>query len=107
MTSYSSIFSEIFKDDSINTAFIHFFDNEAGKLSNDFMPVEVTTNSTDISVLQALNTTSSNRIIELETKVQELEAYILDLKDFMNTFRNAVYVQDISTGSEYAYDGLL
>jgi hypothetical protein len=46
-------------------------------------------------------------ITTLEDKVQELEAYIVSLKDFINTFKSAVYVQDVTTGDEYSYSGLL
>ena len=105
--SYSSIFNEIFKNDNINTDFIHFFDSEKNTISNDYMPAEVVVNAEQIAELQALNTINTDKISELETKVQALESYITDLKDFMNTFKSAVYVQDASTGQEYMYDGLL
>ena len=105
--SYSSIFNEIFKNDNINTDFIHFFDSQNNTISNDFMPVEVVVNAENVAELQAFNTINTNKISELETKVQALETYIMDLKNFMTTFKSAVYVQDITTGQEYNYDGLL
>lgn len=105
--SYSSIFNEIFKNDNINTDFIHFFDSQKNTISNDFMPVEVVVNAENVAELQAFNTINTNKISELETKVQALETYIMDLKNFMNAFKGAIYVQDITTGQEYNYDGLL
>ena len=105
--SYSSIFNEIFKNDNINTDFIHFFDSEKNTISNDYMPAEVVVNAEQIAELQALNTINTDKISELETKVQALESYITDLKDFMNTFKSAVYVQDASTGVEYDYTKII
>ncbi len=67
------------------------------------MPVEVVVNAENVAELQAFNIINTNKISELETKVQALETYILDLKNFMNTFKSAVCAQDISTGQEYDY----
>ena len=105
--SYSAIFNEIFKNDNINTDFIHFFDKAKNTLSNDYMPAEVIINAEQIAELQAFNATNTTEIADLEAKIQGLENYITDLKAFINTFKSAVYIEDVSTGQEYNYNKII
>jgi hypothetical protein len=93
MTSYSSTFNEIIVDSKINNSFFEFFDAEAGKLLNSFMPPEVVVNSEDIAILKG--------------QVTALNNYIAELKIFFTSFKSAVYIESSVQGVEQDYTHLL
>ena len=57
-----------------------------------------------------LNTKAGQKVyinsIDVEAEIQELKDYIIELKAFMNSFKNAVYLENDS-GQELDYTKLL
>jgi hypothetical protein len=100
MTSYSSTFNEIIKDNKINSAFFEFFDAEAGKLLNSYMPPEVVVNSEDIAILKA-------QVANQYAQITTLTNYIAELKIFIGAFKSAVYIESSTPGVELDYSYLL
>ena len=100
MTSYSSVFNEIIKDSKINSAFFEFFDAEAGKILNSFMPPEVVVNAEDIAILKG-------QVASQYAQITALNNYIAELKIFIGAFKSAVYIESNTPGVEIDYSYLL
>jgi hypothetical protein len=100
MTSYSSVFNEIIKNNKINSAFFEFFDTEAGKLLNSYMPPEVVVNSEEIAILKG-------QVASQYAQIAVLNNYIAELKIFIGAFKSAVYIESSVPGIEQDYTFLL
>ena len=65
-------------------------------------------NSGDVLVSDGvLGSMWSNRLTTLENEVQDLKKYIDELKLFINSFRNAIYLESSVVGVETDYTYLL
>jgi hypothetical protein len=100
MTSYSSTFNEIISNNKINSAFFEFFDANAGKILNSYMPAEVVVNSEDIAILKG-------QIEYQYAQITALNNYISELKIFLTAFKGAVYIESNTSGVELDYSYLL
>ena len=100
MTSYRALFNEILTNSKINNDFFEFFDSEAGKILNDYMPPEVVVNSEDIAVLKA-------QIADQYAQITALNNYITELKIFISAFKDVIYVESSTPGVELDYTYLL
>ena len=106
MASYSSTFNEILPNGVLNNAFLDFFDTTANKLIMTSMPPQVVQNSEDIAILTGLSNVAGTNIATLQAQVQQLQAYITQLKVLIGALKECVFISDAS-GQEISYNGLI
>jgi hypothetical protein len=100
MTSYRALFNEILTNSKINNDFFEFFDAEAGKILNEYMPPEVVVNSEDIAILKA-------QVADQYAQITALNNYIAELKIFIGAFKASIYIEGSTPGQELDYSYLL
>jgi hypothetical protein len=112
MQSYSNIFSEIIVNNNIKNEFIGFFDAQANKLKNEFMPTEVVLNATEIAILKPevaiLQATVSTldgdltnlhqQVDSLQTDLTGVQGSISTLDTKVNNWSNIPAVSDVHFG---------
>ena len=113
MTAYSSTFNEIMNSGNFNNEFISFWNNATSTLHNDFMPVEVILNSTDLAVLkpqvisiQAEVNSLQNTIQTINTDIRNASVYIQELQGFFSNFKSSIFLDD-GNNSEFDYNILV
>ena len=113
MTSYSSTFNEIINDGNFKNDFISFWNKATDTLHNDFMPVEVVLNSTDLEILKPQVVNIQNEIVALQNNMQTNNtditnacSYILELQSFFKNFKSSIFIDD-GNNTEFNYDILV
>jgi hypothetical protein len=113
MSGYSSTFNEIITNDNFKNDFISFWNQSTSTLHNDFMPVEVVLNSTELAVLKPQVSSIQDEVLSLQATVQTLNTdisnaclYIQELQSFFSNFKNCIYL-DNGNNSEFDYNILV
>ena len=106
MSAYSSTFNEIIVNSSLKNDFISFWNKTANTLHNDFMPVEVVLNSTDIAIMKPQITALQNTVQYIDADITNASIYINELQGFFTHFKSSIYIGD-ANGAEFNYDVLL
>ena len=113
MASYSSTFNEIISAGSFKNDFISFWNQATSTLHNNFMPVEVVLNSTDLAILKPQVASIQDEVLTLQNNVQTINSdindactYILELQAFFANFKSSIYIAD-GNNAEFNYDVLV
>ena len=113
MSSYSSTFNEIITEGSFKNDFISFWNKATSTLHNDFMPVEVVLNTTDLAILKPQVAIIQGEVLSLQNTVQTLNTdicnasiYIQELQAFFSNFKNSIFLED-GNNSEFDYNILV
>ncbi len=113
MTSYSSTFNEIMNSGNFKNEFISFWNQSSSCIHNDYMPVEVVLNSTDLAIIKPQVASIQGEVVALQNTVQYINTditnactYIQELQGFFTNFKSSIYIGD-GNNAEYNYDILL